>query len=97
MTEPSLPALPWLVRLMSTGEPLDNLSDSQVVEAVRLARQARLDAERRAAYELHSRQWIWEKIGAQLGVAQSTAYRWAQEYAKANDLAFPLHPPRVPR
>jgi hypothetical protein len=75
---------------MSNGDPLDDLSDGQVVEAVELARKARLETERRAAYELHRRRWIWEKIGEQLGIAQSTAYRWAQEYAKDNELGFPL-------
>lgn len=65
---------------MSSGAPLDDLSDDQLIESVRSARQARKDAEGRAAVELHRRGWTWEKIGAVLGVSQSTAYRWAQPY-----------------
>jgi hypothetical protein len=65
---------------MSSGGPLDDLTDEQLVQAVREVRQARKDAEGRAAAELHRRGWTWERIGNALGVVQSTAHRWAQEY-----------------
>lgn len=59
---------------------MDGLSDDQVIEAVELARQAKLEAERRAAHELHERGWTWEQIGKALGVVQSTTHRWAREW-----------------
>jgi transposase len=71
---------------MTSEAPLDDLSDAQVVEAVELARQAKLDAERRAAHELHERGWTWEQIGKSLGVVQSTTHRWAREYREQRDL-----------
>ncbi len=74
------PTLPWLVRLMSSGADLSELTEDQLVESVRSARQARKDAEGRASAELHRRGWTWERIGDALGVSQSTAHRWAREY-----------------
>lgn len=79
VTEPDQ-TLPWLLRLMSSGDPLDDLSDSQIVQAGREAKQVQRAAQGRAAWTLHERGWIWEKIGEALGVAQSTAYRWADEW-----------------
>jgi hypothetical protein len=69
-----------LVRLMSTGAPLDDLTDAQLIEAARSAKQARKDAEGRASWELHERGWTWEKIGQAFGVWQSTAHRWARDW-----------------
>lgn len=78
----SQPELPWLVRLMTTGEPLSDLTPEQLIRAVRSARQARENAQERAANELHQRGWTWEKIGGALGVSQSTAFRWANPEKK---------------
>lgn len=68
-----------LIRLM-TGAPLSDLSEAQIVETARTARQARRDAEGHASAELHRRGWTWEKIGDAFDVSQSTAFRWAQPY-----------------
>lgn len=74
--------MPWLVRLMSSGADLAELTDDQLIEGVSAAREARKRAEGRACAELHSRGWTWDKIGAALGVSQSTAHRWAKAHER---------------
>jgi len=63
------------------------MTDAQVIA---FAKQARRDAETareahlaqagRACAYLHSRGWTWERIGAEIGVNLTTAYRWARPY-----------------
>lgn len=71
-----------LVRLMSSGDDLTGLSDEQLVEAVKEAREAKKVAEGRAAAELRRRKWTWPAIGKAIGVDQSTAHGWAQPYLR---------------
>jgi len=66
------PAPSWSVRLMSSGADLSDLTETQIVEAVR---QARKDSKDKAATKLHRQGWTWEKISAALGASQSAAYR----------------------
>ena len=63
---------------------MTDISEQQLIETVNEARKARRDAEGRACTELHERGWTWERIGAELGVSQSTAHRWSTEYVKKN-------------
>ena len=71
-----------LVRLMSSGDDLTGLTDEQLVEAVRDAREAKKVAEGRAAAELRHRGWTWPQIGKAIGVDPSTAHGWAQPYLR---------------
>lgn len=61
------------------------LSDEQLVEAVRQARETKKVAEGRVAAELRRRGWTWPAIGKAIGVDQSTAHGWAQPYLTRHD------------
>lgn len=66
---------------------LSQMSEAQVLDGARQARKdlrsaraphlARLG---RHCARLHELGWTWEKIGQEMGVNLSTAYRWARPY-----------------
>lgn len=69
------------------------MSDAQVLEVARKARreaeQARsrhLDQLGRACVDLHRRGWTWEKIGQEMDVNLTTAYRWARPHLSTGEL-----------
>lgn len=68
-----------LVRLVSNLDDPSALSDDEIVEAIRQARETRRIAQRRGAQELQRRGWSLRKIAAALGVHFTQPKRWMED------------------
>lgn len=72
------------------AEPETDFSTMSDVEALAVAKRARRDAAAapephlarlgKACARLHDLGWTWDRIGREMGVNLSTAYRWARPY-----------------
>lgn len=67
------------------------MTEDEVITAARSARQqADLARDRylaevgRACANLHTRGWTWSRIGQEMGVNLTTAFRWARPYLPAD-------------
>ncbi len=72
-----------LVRLMSNLDDPSGLTDEQLVEAIREAREIRRKALRSATIELQRRGWTARDIAGAVGVHFTQPGRWAK--AKEDD------------
>jgi len=59
------------------------MTDAQVVTVAKSALAEGQERRGRACADLHARGWKWEKIGQEMGVNLSTAYRWAKPYLRS--------------
>ena len=69
-----------LVRLMLNKEDLSELTDEQVVQAMREGRESKEVAEVWGATELRRRGWTVDQIGKALGVHRAQPMRWARKH-----------------
>ena len=70
-----------LVRLMLNKDDLSGLTDEEVIQAMREARESKKAAESLGAVELRRRGWTVERIGNELGVHRAQPMRWAREHS----------------
>lgn len=69
-----------LVRLMTNPDDLSDLTDEEVIQAMRQARKSKKIAEVHGADELRRRGWTVERIAKELGVHRAQPMRWAREH-----------------
>ena len=69
-----------LVRLMLNKGDLSELTDEEVVEAMREGRKSKEVAEGLGATELRRRGWTVDQIGKALGVHRAQPTRWTQKH-----------------
>lgn len=69
-----------LVRLMMNKADLSELTDEQVIQAMREGRESKKTAEIWGADELRRRGWTVERIAKELGVHRAQPMRWAREH-----------------
>ncbi|WP_433555750.1 hypothetical protein ACQPWY_25425 [Pseudonocardia xinjiangensis] len=75
-----------LARLLA--EPVDGLTDGELIEAIRQAERVRAAGRERTGRllaALHARGKSWPAISRETGIRQTTAYGWAQPYLVADD------------
>ena len=74
-----------LVRLMTNPEDLSDLTDEEVIQAMRQARKSKKFAEVHGADELRRRGWSDARIAKGLGVHRAQPKRWAQNHSSCED------------